>query len=436
MLDILRTPLDSLVKLLSSGEVELESYLSEVERSYKKLEPSLLAFIPEDNRFERLRKEAKELQDRYPHPENRPALFGVPIGIKDIFHVTGFETRAGSDLPPEELAGYEASSVKRLREAGALIMGKTVTTEFAYFAPGPSRNPHNLEHTPGGSSSGSAAAVAAKLCPIATGTQTIGSVIRPAAFCGVVGYKPTYDRVPRDGVIPLSPSLDHVGLFSQNARSMWLAASVLCPEWQEVTTSRRPVLGIIQGAYMEHASAEGLEQFWDVCGRLEEAGYKILRVKALSHMTELVKCHFLILAAEAAQVHAYWFAKFEDRYHKRTAHLINQGNQMSIAELTTALNSRQALRSHFSQLMTGESIDLWISPAAPGVAPKGLHNTGDPVMNLPWTHCGFPSLTLPSGKNHQGLPYGLQLVGKWDSDEQLLSWSLQIEALLSSNVQR
>ena len=434
MLDILQTPLDSLVKLLSSGELALESYLSELEDAHKKLEPSLLAFIPEKNRFERLNRDAKKLQDRYPNRENRPVLFGVPIGVKDIFHVTGFETRAGSDVPPEELKGYEAGSVKRLRRAGALIMGKTVTTEFAYFAPGPSRNPHNLEHTPGGSSSGSAAAVAGKLCPIATGTQTIGSVNRPAAFCGIVGFKPTYDRVPRDGVIPLSPSLDHVGLFSQDAQSMRLAATVLCSDWREVTTLKQPVLGVIQGPYMEHASAEGLEQFWNVCGHLEGAGFRLRHVKALSHMNELVKRHFLILAAEAAQVHAYWFAKFEDRYHERTTHLIQQGKQKSIEEVTVALKSRQELRSHLSQLMTEEGIDLWISPAAPGVAPKGLHSTGDPVMNLPWTHCGFPSLTLPSGTNDQGLPYGLQLAGNWNGDEQLLFWSTQIETALKETI--
>ncbi len=389
---------------------------------------------PEENRFERLSRDAKKLQERYPDPDNRPALFGVPIGVKDIFHVAGFETRAGSDLPPEELTGYEASSVKRLRDAGALILGKTVTTEFAYFAPGPSRNPHNLEHTPGGSSSGSAAAVAGKLCPIATGTQTIGSVNRPAAFCGIVGFKPTYDRVPRDGVIPLSPSLDHVGLFSQDAQSMRLAASVLCSDWRRVTTAKKPVLGAIQGPYMEHTSAEGLEQFWNVCGHLEEAGYQLRHVNALSHMNELVKRHFLILATEAAQVHAYWFAKFGERYHERTTHLILLGKQKSVEEVTFALKSRQELRSHLSQLMIEKGIDLWISPAAPGVAPKGLHSTGDPVMNLPWTHCGFPSLSLPSGKNDDGLPYGLQLVGKWDGDEQLLFWSMQIETTLSQSL--
>ena len=152
----------------------------------------------------------------------------MPVGVKDIFHAAGFETRAGSQLPPELLTGPEADAVGRLRAAGCLILGKTVTTEFAYYEPEPTRNPHNLAHTPGGSSSGSAAAVAAGLAPLALGTQTIGSVIRPAAFCGIVGFKPSYGRISPEGLIFFSPSLDHVGLFTQDVAGMSLAAAVLC----------------------------------------------------------------------------------------------------------------------------------------------------------------------------------------------------------------
>jgi len=154
------------------------------------------------------------------------------VGIKDIFHVDGFVTRAGTRVPPERFAGPEAASVALLREAGALIAGKTVTTEFAYFEPGPTRNPHNPAHTPGGSSSGSAAAVAAGLCQLALGTQTIGSVIRPAAFCGVVGFKPSFGRIPTSGLVYFSRTIDHVGLFTQDLDGMELAASVLCRDWQ------------------------------------------------------------------------------------------------------------------------------------------------------------------------------------------------------------
>ena len=206
--------------------------IDQLEDHFNKREPEVLAFLPEAGRFDRLRREARQLLDRYPQPDQRPLLFGVFIGVKDIFRVDGFPTRAGSRLPPDLFAGEEAESVTRLRQAGALILGKTVSTEFAYFAPGPTRNPHHLQHTPGGSSSGSAAAVAAGLCPVALGTQTIGSIIRPAAFCGVVGYKPSYDRISRSGVIPLSPSLDHVGLFAADVEDVKRCAQLLIGEWE------------------------------------------------------------------------------------------------------------------------------------------------------------------------------------------------------------
>ncbi len=169
--------------------------LDRVEALFAEREPEVRAFLPEEGRFDRLRREAAALEARWPDPERRPPLFGVLAGVKDIFHVDGFETGGGSRLPPEVLRGPEAASVTTLRAAGALILGKAVSTEFAYFAPGPTRNPWNPEHTPGGSSSGSAAAVGAGLAPLALGTQTIGSIIRPAAFCGAVGYKPSYERI-------------------------------------------------------------------------------------------------------------------------------------------------------------------------------------------------------------------------------------------------
>src|SRR5829696_7702500 len=205
---------NQLIEALRSNELTLPEYLSQVEAQFTGREPAILALLPEENRFARLKTEADTLALGYPDLVNRPPLFGAFVGVKDIFHVEGFTTQAGSALPSELFQGEEAESVTRLKDAGALIFGKTVTTEFAYFSAGPTRNPHNVAHTPGGSSSGSAAAVAAGFCQLALGTQTIGSIIRPASFCGVVGLKPTYERISRAGVIPLSPSLDHIGFFT------------------------------------------------------------------------------------------------------------------------------------------------------------------------------------------------------------------------------
>ncbi|NJN43856.1 MAG: amidase [Anaerolineae bacterium] len=182
--------------------MDLSHRIDALEKLFTAREPEVLAFVPEEGRFDRLRQDAEALENKFPNRDQRPAIYGTLIGVKDIFHVDGFPTRAGSQLPPDILTGPESDAVSRLKAAGALIVGKTVTTEFAYFAPGPTRNPHNPAHTPGGSSSGSAAGVAVGLCEIALGTQTIGSVNRPAAFCGVVGYKPSYDRIPRAGLFP------------------------------------------------------------------------------------------------------------------------------------------------------------------------------------------------------------------------------------------
>ncbi|MBI4771596.1 MAG: amidase, partial [Chloroflexi bacterium] len=235
--------LPDLAGALRNGDLPLTTYLAALEAHFSAREPAVLAFLPEPDRFDRLRREAAALLERYPDPDARPPLFGAPVGVKDIFHVAGFPTRAGSRLPPEALAGPEADSVRALKAAGALILGKTVSTEFAYFGPGPTRNPHAPDHTPGGSSSGSAAAVAAGLCPLALGTQTIGSIIRPAAFCGVVGFKPGYERVSRAGVIPLSPSLDHVGVFAAEVAGVALAARVLVGDWRlEIGDRGQPVV--------------------------------------------------------------------------------------------------------------------------------------------------------------------------------------------------
>ena len=180
----MKQPLLTLVNDLRSGALSFDAYLGQLEKLFLEREPIVQSFLPEEGRFDRLRQEARDLQKKYPQPMRRPPLFGLPIGVKDIFHVNGFVTRAGSTVPVDELAGREAASIRVLKEAGVLVMGKTVTTEFAYFAPGPSRNPNHPEHTPGGSSSGSAAAVAAGLCPIATGTQTIGSIITACVLFG------------------------------------------------------------------------------------------------------------------------------------------------------------------------------------------------------------------------------------------------------------
>jgi len=394
-------------------------------------EPEIQAFLPEADRFGRLRREAGALAERYPDPGRRPSLFGVLVGVKDIFQAAGFATRAGSRLPPEALGGPEADSVQRLKKAGALILGKTVTTEFAYLAPGPTRNPRSLAHTPGGSSSGSAAAVAAGFCSLALGTQTIGSIIRPAAFCGVFGLKPSYERISREGMIPLAPSLDHVGILAADAATARHAASVLYAEWEEVASPpRRPVLGVPDGPYLQSATGEGLAHFKIACQRLAAAGYTLRHVTTMPDFAEIRDRHILIVSAEAARVHAAWFERYADLYAPRTAELIGHGSLVTSEELQSALEGRTRLRSELTRVMDQHGLDLWVSPSAPGPARRGLESTGDPVMNLPWTQAGLPALNLPAGNNQAGLPLGLQVIGRWNQDEILLAWAEEMAMTL------
>lgn len=429
-----KPPFERLVELangLRSGQRPLLSFIDELEIYFKQREPKVLAFLPESERFERLRSDAERLLRQYPNVAKRPPLFGIPIGVKDIFHTEGFTTRAGSTLPSDLLQGEEAQSVRQLKAAGALILGKTVTTEFAYFAPGPTRNPYNELHTPGGSSSGSAAAVGARLCPLTLGTQTIGSINRPAAFCGAVGYKPSYDRISRAGVIPLAESVDHVGLFAPECAGIERVAEVLCNLWQGGVVRRKPVFGVPEGPYLDHASDEGRRHFRQLCRRLHDAGYAVKSVMAMTDFPKIYEAHQTLVAAEAARYHARWRDAHGVHYHPKTAELLERGAAVTDRQLQKARRSCQILRESLTQLMQKHAIDLWLSPPAPGEAPAGLESTGNPVMNLPWTHAGLPTLTLPAGRSQNNLPLGIQLTGRWFDDEALLGWGGLLETVVT-----
>ncbi len=414
-----------------SGQLPIANYLAYLEERFSALEPSIQSFMPETGRFERLRAEAAGLETRWPSPGERPPLFGVPVGVKDIMRVDGLPTSGGSRLPADVLAGPESACVTRLRQAGALILGKTVTTEFAYFEPGPTRNPYNRAHTPGGSSSGSAAAVAAGLCPLALGTQTVGSVIRPAAFCGVVGFKPSLGRISTAGVIPLSPSVDHVGVFATSVAGAALAASVLIEDWRLERAAHQPVLGIPQGPYLAQASDEALRRLDAAIELFRREGYTVVPVAAMLDFESVRERHNLIVAADAAAVHAQWFDPYRDLYRPRTVALIEQGRAVAPDELAEALAGRARLRAELTALMDTQGLDLWVAPPAVGTAPLGLESTGDPVMNLPWTHSGLPALNLPAGTADDGLPLGVQVVGRWQADERLLAWAVSLEAVVA-----
>jgi len=425
-------PLATTAAALRSEQLDLLAYIDDVCHQIDELDPHVHAFLPEADRNARLRTGAAALRARFPDPADRPPLYGVPVGVKDVFPVDGFPTQAGSQLPQALFVAPEAACVTMLRAAGALILGKTVSTEFAYFEPGPTRNPHHLNHTPGGSSSGSAAAVAAGFCPLALGTQTIGSTIRPAAFCGIIGFKPTFGRIPRSGLILCSDSLDHVGYFTQDVAGIILVASLLCRDWHPVIPAALPVLGVPDGPYLTQASTEALDAFEGQLALLQKAGYTVRRVAALGDIEAIHHRHLRLVFAEMAQVHVEWFVQYASLYRPRTAAAIREGQTVSAEEATRAREGRALLRSALESQMAQEGIDLWVCPAAPGPAPEGIDATGSPVMNLPWTYAGMPAITVPAGRTSNGLPLGLQCIAASMADEYVLAWGRTIAELMAS----
>ncbi|MFF1908869.1 amidase [Kitasatospora sp. NPDC058218] len=410
----------------------------------ERLDPLLHTFVPEPGRPERLRAEARALVARYPDPRAAPPLYGVAVGIKDIVHVDGLPTHAGSALPPGVLAGPQAAVVDRLRAAGALVAGKTVTAEFAGGAPGPTRNPHRPGHTPGGSSSGSAAAVAAGLVSLAIGTQTVGSVIRPAAYCGVVGFRPTYGRIPTDGVLPNAPSFDTLGLFTADLAGAALAAPLLCDDWRGDwrgvgrgdghPEDRPPVLGVPVGPYLEQAGPAARAAFREQLDRLAAAGATVREVDLLPDFAWLVRQVRTINRFEQARSHVDWFARFGNLYRPETAAGIRHGQSVRPEDYGTALRAREHARARLADAWAAAGVDLLVAPSATGPAPLGLGSTGDAVMSLPWSYAGLPALSLPAGVSADGLPFGLQVVGAAGADELLLARAAPLERALGGPV--
>lgn len=425
---------------------ELINYFSEDNKNplvfYKNLcyiieeyEPYINAFVNEEGRSERLLNEVKQLIDKYSDKNEKPPLYCLPIGIKDIFVADGFETHAGSALPHNLFAWHESSFVTKLKNAGAIIIGKTVTTEFAYFEPGPTSNPYNLKHTPGGSSSGSAAAVACGFCAMASGTQTIGSISRPASYCGVVGYKPSFARIPADGIIPFSPSLDHPGYFANSLKDICTIAEILCIDWnnsEAENQTKLPIIGVIKdGDYLLQADNEMINFYFNIINILNKKGYKIIEIEPFKDIASVNKAHKRLAAAELAKVHKDWFAEYESLYRQGTACLIKEGMDVEPDEIAKALEGRSIIKNRIESVMNDFAIDIIITPSAVNAAPKGLHSTGSPLMNLPWTYSGLPTLSIPAGKSQESLPLGIQIAGKYQNDEELIAFSSSLEKVFN-----
>ncbi|MDQ0192793.1 amidase [Paenibacillus wynnii] len=418
--------------LVDINKGSLTENLTHLYKRYSKVEPYINAFIPEENLEARFFNDANCLLEKFPHQDNRPAFFGIPFAIKDLMHVNGFLTRAGSKLPSDVLTMSEGSFISNLRSMGAVFVGKTVTEEFAYHSVIPTRNPHNIDHTSGGSSAGSAASVAAGICPIAVGTQTLRSVIAPASFCGVVGFKPSYARVALDGVILLSPSFDTIGFFTQDIESMQYASSHLIPNWRSFHSDKKPILGVPSGMYMNFMCDEVRGAFENQLKLLEQAGYTIRNVDmpwddsfiAGDAMIKMVQ-------AEMAQVHEIWFRKYEHLYGSSVREAIKNGQSVPSEELEQYRAGQLNLRIDLENTKIKNGIDLWVSPAQGGVAPKGFEKTGWAGMTAVWSYAGLPTISIPVAKI-DGMPLGFQCIDSHGNDEALLYWTKEIERSLLS----
>jgi Asp-tRNA(Asn)/Glu-tRNA(Gln) amidotransferase A subunit family amidase len=416
-----------ITELAKLDGVELAKRYTRLLERIVALDPLLRIFEGGPPDGEQVLQECARVTERWPHPSLRPPLFGLPVGIKAIMRVAGRQIRCGSLLPADLFAGEEAVLVRQLREAGAIILGHTVSAEFAYAEPGPTCNPHHCGHTPGGSSSGSAAGVAVGFFSIGVGTQTVGSIIRPASYCGVTGFKPSYERLPMDGIIPFSRSMDHPGFFCASPHEIASVMAVLDPQWRRISLPRTLRLALPIGRYLQCAlpqSASWLRIRTEaIAARLEKQGcfLELVELPCLDDIDELRQRHELLIAAEAAQVHQEWFARFGPLYRPQTAALIERGRKATKEEVEAARASGRELRERLHELMEEHKVDYWLSPSSVGEADATLCGTGSPIMNLPWTHAGLPSLNLPLSRGEQGLPLGAQLVGGFGKDEEVLA---------------
>jgi Asp-tRNA(Asn)/Glu-tRNA(Gln) amidotransferase A subunit family amidase len=265
------------------------------------------------------------------------------------------------------------------------------------------------------------------MVPLAIGTQTIGSVVRPAAYCGVVGFKPSYGRIPVSGVIANAPSFDTVGVFAADVAGVAVLAGVLCDLWRPAAVPGRPIIGIPSGPYLRHAGTEALAAFAGQVELLRAAGFTVRDIPVMADFDVVAADSFVMNRYEVARTHSRWFAEFGSLYRPETVQAIKQGQLLDAADYEKALAARERFRGEF---VPGMPVDLWIAPAATGPAPYSLDTTGDSVMCLPWSYIGLPSISLPAGRAGNGLPLGLQCVGRPGADEMLLSWASDIEAAL------
>ncbi len=407
----------------------------------REVEPQVQAWHFLDEEHARRQARARDEERR----EGRPcgALHGVPVGIKDIIDTADMPTEDGTVLHAGRTPARDAAVVAMLRAAGAVILGKTVTTECATYAPGKTRNPHDPARTPGGSSSGSAAAVAAGMAPIALGTQTNGSVLRPASFCGVYGFKPTHGLVPRTGILRLSRALDQVGVFARTVEDVALACEQLAgfdgddPDTRprararllETTTSEPPLpprLAFVRTSRWDHAAEDTHAAFAEL---VEALGESVQEHEMAESLDEAWEWHRTVMEAEMAANLGREWERGRDRLSASLRGQLERGRTVGALAYQEALARREIANAAFDAVFM--EFDAILTPAAGGTAPAGLESTGDPEFNTLWTFCGMPAISVPLMHGENGLPLGAQLVARRGDDARLLRTARWLAARLA-----
>lgn len=428
---------DIAAKRRSCVEV-LESCLAKIDE----WEPRVKAWVSLDRAG--AKKLAEDRDRELAQGKHYGPLHGIPIGIKDIIDIAGLPTACGSALMAQTVAAKDAAVVARLCEAGAIILGKTVTTQFASFDPPVTRNPWNIERTPGGSSSGSAAATATGMCLAAIGSQTGGSITRPASFCGVAGCKPTWGRVSTRGVFPLAPSMDHVGPIARSVRDMailldvisgfdsgdLLSANVpatkLCAMLDQSLSV--PRLGVLGGDFEDRAELATRDATRSAISALKTAGAHVAEARLPVTLDEILKRHRLIMATEAASYHEERLRNHPDDYRPHIRALVEEGLNVSAAEYIRC--RRHQLELSHELVAAFESFDVLICPSTVGAAPD-TSSTGNPSFNSPWSYTGLPTITIPIALDG-GLPLGLQFIARRFDEGVLFRAAAWCESRLAS----
>jgi len=409
-----------------AGETTSAELVSACLERIRAIDPTLKAWIHVDDAGARAAARAADALVR-PGATLGP-LHGVPIGVKDIIDVAGMPTTAGARPFAHTQPVRDATCVARLRAAGAIILGKTHTTQFAYRDPAPTRNAWNVAHTPGGSSSGSAAAVAARQVPVALGSQTVGSILRPAAYNGVVGLKGTNGLVPLDGVVPLGYSLDHIGPLTRSVDDAALVLGVMAGRTLTPEPIETPRLAVARELFAR-AESEVRKHLEAVVERLAKAGARVEDVRLPVSFAELADAALITLEIEAATYHAPMFAKHAADYGPGMAEMLARGLKRPGIEYVTASRIRARVRDEVVPLLAQH--DALLTPTAPAPAPEGLTWTGDASLCQPWSTLGAPSISLPSGLSAHNLPLALQLVQAPAGDARLLGAAAWCERVLA-----